>query len=276
MLCFQRARRLEWRTFVMKARLLFLFPVLLVAALAAGCGSGGGSSPLAAGDIAVVGPTHIAKAQFDSLMHEAKVNLKTRGQAFPKAGTTQYLAIKSQAVGLLVQEAEKEAEATKLGLSVTAKNIQTRLNQIKKQYFSGSDAKYQAALKKQGLSDAEVRNNIKSQLISQKLFDALTKSVSVTPVAVTVYYEQHLSTYPVTRDLRYILVGKNKTSLAQTLYKQLKGAPDATWCTLAKKYSQDPGSKERAASRRRRSPKARQWRSSTSSCSRWPRTSWRR
>ena len=229
--------------FRMKARLLFLFPVLLVAALATGCGSSGGASKLSAGDIAVVGGTHIVKAQFDTLMHEAKVNLKNAGQTFPKAGTTQYSTIKSQAVGLLVQEAEKEAEATKLGLKVTAKNIQTRLNQIKKQSFVGSEKKYQAALKKLGLSDAEVRNNIKSQLVSQKLFSALTKGVSVTPAAVTVYYQQHLSQYAETREVRYILIGKNKTSLAQTLYKQLTSAPDATWCTLAKKYSQDPGSK---------------------------------
>ncbi len=229
--------------FRMKARLFFLFPALLVAALATGCGSGGGASKLSPGDIAVVGGTHIAKAQFDTLMHEAQVKLKSAGQAFPKAGTTQYSTIKNQAVALLVQEAEKEAEATKLGLKVTAKNIQTRLNQIKKQSFVGSEAKYQAALKKLGLSDAEVRNNIKSQLVAQKLFSALTKGVSVTPAAVTVYYQLHLSQYAESRNARYILVGKSKASLANTLYQQLKGAPDATWCTLAKKYSQDPGSK---------------------------------
>jgi parvulin-like peptidyl-prolyl isomerase len=226
----------------MTARLLL--PVVLIAALAAGCGSGGGSS-LAAGDVAVVGGTHIMKAQFDTLMHEAKINLTAQGQTFPKAGTTQYSGIRSQAVGLLVAEAEKEAEATKLGLSVTAKDIQKRLDQIKKQYFSGSDAKYQAAVKKQGLTDAEVRNNIRSQLISQKLFDSLTKKITVTPTAVLEYYSQHLSEYQTaaSRSVRYILVGKNKSSLAQTLYQQLNGAPDATWCTLVKKYSQDAGSK---------------------------------
>ena len=43
--------------------------------------------------------------------------------------------------------------------------------------------------------------------------------------------------------MRYILVGKNKQSLAQSLEHQLKSASDKTWCTLAKRYSQDPSSK---------------------------------
>lgn len=227
----------------MKGRLLL--PVLFVAALAAGCGSGGGSATLAAGDIAVIGSQHITKAKFDNLMSAAKVNLKAQGQAFPKAGTTEYSLLKSQAVTLLVQAAEKETAATKLGISVTAKDIQTRLNQIKKQYFGASDAKYRASLKKQGLTDEEVRDNIKSQLISQKLFDRLTKDIRVAPTAIENYYAEHLSQYQVaaSRDVRYILVGKNKSSLTQTLYQQLNGAPDATWCTLAKRYSQDPSSK---------------------------------
>ena len=63
--------------------------------------------------------------------------------------------------------------------------------------------------------------------------------------AIAAYYAQHLSQYqtPASRSVRYILVGKNKTSLAQSLYQQLTGASDATWCSLAKKYSQDASTK---------------------------------
>lgn len=220
--------------------------MFLVAALAAGCGSGGGgSAKLAASDIAVVGSQHITKAQFDTLMSQAKSNLKAQGRTFPKAGTTDFASLKSQAVSLLVQNAEKEASATKLGISVTPKDIESRLNQIKKQYFGGKNAKYEASLKQQGLTDTEVRDNIKSQLVSQKLFDKLTKDVSVSPTAILAYYTQNSSQYKkgVSRDVRYILVGKNKSSLTSSLSQQLKGASNATWCTLVKKYSGDKGSK---------------------------------
>jgi foldase protein PrsA len=225
----------------MKGR--FFLPLLLLAVLAAGCGGGGGATvQLLPDDVAVVGPQHVKKASFEQLMSEAKVNLKSQGQAFPKAGTSAYSNIKSQAVSLLVQEAEKEVEATKLGIAVTAKDVDKRLTQLKKQYFAGSDARYRAQLKKQGLTDAEVRDNIKSQLVAQKLFAKVTKDVTVSKTAIASYYIQHLSQYqtPASRAVRYILVGKGKASLATSLYQQLKSG--GSWCTLAKKYSKDPSS----------------------------------
>ena len=127
----------------------FLLPVLLVVAVAAGCGGGGGgSAKLAASDVAVVGSQHITKSAFDQLMNQAKVNLKAQGQTFPKAGTAAYSNIKSQAVTLLVAEAEKEAEATKLGIKVSPKEVTTRLDQVKKQQFKGSEKAYLAEVKK--------------------------------------------------------------------------------------------------------------------------------
>ena len=222
----------------------FLLPVVLVALLLSGCGSSGSGS-LAAGDVAIVGSQHIVKLQFDQLMAEAQANLKSQGKAFPKAGTSAYSTLKSQAVTLLVDEAQKEAAAAKLGIVLSSAAIEARLTQIKKQYFGGSDAKYLAALKKQGLTDSEVRENVKSQLFAQKLFDTLTKTVTVPASAIAAYYAQHLSQYQTaaSRSVRYILVGKNKTSLAQSLYQQLTGGTDAKWCALAKQYSQDASSK---------------------------------
>jgi parvulin-like peptidyl-prolyl isomerase len=231
------------RVFPMNGRLLLL-PLLLVALLAASCGGGGGGPKLSAGDVAVVGQRHIPKSMFNDLMSEAKVNLKAQGQKFPKAGTTEYSTIKGQAVNLLVQQAEKEVEAVKLGIKYTPKEIDARLKQIKKQYFKGSETQYRAQLKKQGLTDKEVRDNIQSQIIDQKLYDKITKDVKVAPTAITAYYVQHQSQYQTaaSRDVQYILVGKNKAALANSLYRQLQGAADSTWCTLAKKYSQDPSS----------------------------------
>ena len=225
-------------------RIRYFLPLLLVV-LAAGCGGGGGgAAKLNANDVAAVGSRHIPKNLFDELMSEAKVNLKAQGQTFPKAGTSGYSTIKSQAVTLLVQEAEKEVEAAKLGITVTPKEVTARLKAVKKQYFKGDEKKYLAQLKQQGLTDKEVRDNIKSQLIGQKLFDKLTKKVGVEPTAIMAYYAQHQSEFstPASRDLRYILLGKNKEALATSLYNQLKAAPDSTWCTLAKKYSQDSSS----------------------------------
>ncbi|HVU79706.1 MAG TPA: SurA N-terminal domain-containing protein [Gaiellaceae bacterium] len=216
-----------------------LSPILLVAALLAGCG-GGGSARLSSGDVAVVGDQHISKAQFDDLMQEAKASYTEQGRSFPKQGSTDYESVKAQAVSLLVQQAARESKASSLGVKITDKDVSTRLASIKKQYFGGSESKYKAQLKKQHLTDAQLRSDIRSQLISEALFNKVTKDVKVSDSEVHSYYTAHKSLYqqPASRDVRYILVGKSKAT-AQSVYDQLKTGGDKAWCTLAKKYAKD-------------------------------------
>jgi len=224
-----------------KAR--FFLPIVLLATLAASCGGGGGAS-LKGDDVAVVGKTHISNAQFDAEMAQAKQSYKQAGQAFPKQGTTNYETVKGQAVTVLVQQAEQIEKSSSLGINVTDKQIQARLTSIKKQYFAGSETRYKAQLKKIHLTDAQVRETIKATLIGEGLFKKETGGITVSNDEVHQYYVGHLQSYSQTqtRNVRHILV-KSK-SLADSLYAQLKSGNDQTWCTLAKKYSQDPSSKD--------------------------------
>ncbi|HZU20298.1 MAG TPA: SurA N-terminal domain-containing protein [Gaiellaceae bacterium] len=223
-------------------RARFLAPLVVLAALAAGCG-GGGTAKLQPGDVAVVGNQHVPKTAFDALMAQAKLSYKQQGRSFPKQGSTQYESIKAQAVTLLVQQAERAEKAASLGIHITPKQIQQRLDQIKKQYFQGSEKQYQAQLKKQHLTDQQVRDEIKTQLISEQIINKITGQVTVSNKEIHQYYVAHKNLYsrPPSRDVRHILV-KSKP-LAYTLYGKLRSAPDSTWCKLAKKYSLDPGSK---------------------------------
>ena len=118
---------------------------------------------------------------------------------------------------------------------------------IKKGCCAGKQSTYLLKLKQQDLTDAEVRAETTANLYSQKLSAKLTKGIKVAPGAIPAYYRAHLSEFTTKpkRSVRYILVGKSKKSdaaLAASLAKKLDGAPRATWCTLAKKYSQDPSS----------------------------------
>ena len=74
----------------------------------------------------MVGGLHISKVRFDELMGEAKANFEAQGQPFPKAGTSDYASIRSEAVTLLVQQAETQADAAKLGITVTTKDSTRR------------------------------------------------------------------------------------------------------------------------------------------------------
>jgi parvulin-like peptidyl-prolyl isomerase len=224
--------------------LRLIVPILAVTSLFAACGSGGGSSAkLAANDVAVVGNRHITAVDFNAEMNQAKLSYQQSGQAFPKQGTTQYQAIKSQAVDLLVQQAERQTAAAALGVTVTDQQVDSQLKQIKKQYFNGSEKKYRAQLAKLHWTDAQVRKDLKSQMIDGQVQSKLIKNISVSSAEALAYYQQHKSQYTqgVSRKVQYILV-KSK-SRAESLYAQLKSGNAKTWCTLAKKYSEDPSSK---------------------------------
>jgi foldase protein PrsA len=223
-------------------RISYLLIALVLALFVAGCG--GGAAGLSSADVAVVGNQHVTKTQFDQAMSQQKRSLKTQGQPVPKAGTTQYSSLKTQVLSVLIQNAEFENEAGKLGVKVTDKDVQTQLDTIKKQYFGGDEKRYRAQLKSQGYTDADVRSQIRMQLLSQGLFNKVTADVTASAKEIHAYYVLHKSEYVTkeSRDVRYILVGKGKQSLAQSLEQQLKNAPDATWCKLAKQYSKDPSS----------------------------------
>jgi foldase protein PrsA len=222
----------------------YLTTTFLVAALAAvlaGCGGdGGGNVPGNA--VAKVGDQTITQQQFDQLIDQARRSYKTQKRPFPKAGSQEYQALKNQAVQYLVQRVEFAQEADDLGITVTDKNIADRLKQIKKQYFGGSETRYKKQLKEQGLTDEQVKADVKAQLISEKIFKSVTDDVKVTDAQLKKYYDGHQSQYgvPEQREVAHILVKKKE--LADNLYDQIKNGAD--FSKLAKQYSQDPGSKK--------------------------------
>jgi hypothetical protein len=216
----------------------FLFPIVLVAALLAGCG-GGGSASLKKDDVAVAGKVHVSKTEYDALLAQAQRSFKQQGRPFPKQGTSEYETVKSQAITLLVQQAERESKADSMGIKISSADVDKRLAEIKKQYFQNKESRYQAQLKKQHLTDASVRSDIRSQLISEAVFNKVTSSVKVSDSEVHDYYTTHPQLYsqPQSRDVRYILV--KKKSDADSVYAQVKSGGDAAWCRLAKKYAKD-------------------------------------
>ena len=220
-------------------RRLFLFAFASLALLAAGCG-GTSTASLSSNDVAVVGSAHVTKDDFQALMGRAKKSYDAQKRAFPKAGSTEYEQLKGQAITFLVQRAEISEEASKQGIDVSDAKVDKEIARYKKQFYGGSDARYEKAVKQQGLTDQQAREEIRAQLVSQELFKKITGSVKVTDADIKAYYNSHKTQYgqPESRDVRHILVPSK--SLADSLYAQLKGG--ANFAKLAKRYSKDPGS----------------------------------
>jgi foldase protein PrsA len=214
--------------------------VALVAIVATACGSSDSSVP--SDDVAVVDGAPVTKAQLDGLIARAKATYKTQKRAFPKAGTAEYQSLQTQAVAYLVQRAEYENRGADLKLTVSDKEIDARIDQVKKQSFGGSQAKFDTQLKAQGYTTESLRGEIRAQLLSEKIYNAVTKDAKVTDAQVAAYYKDNKAQYSQaeSRDVRHILV-KTKAQ-ADSIYNQLKAG--ANFAALAKKYSLDPGSKD--------------------------------
>jgi foldase protein PrsA len=197
--------------------------------------------------VAEVGTVAISQAQFNDLIATARSSYKTSKKKFPAVGTAAYATVRDQAMQELVQEAEIGIGATNLSISVTSGDVEKALTTIKTQYFTNTTtkkfdpAKYAAALKAQGTTDARVREQLKQKLLADKITAKLTKSITVTPAAIKAYYTKNKAQFkvPATRHVRHILV-KTKAQ-ADKLYAQLKTS-DKTFAALAKKYSTDKSS----------------------------------
>jgi foldase protein PrsA len=232
-------------------KLLRITPAILVAlvllALSA-CGGGGGVPSDA---VAVVDGTEIPRTDLDELIARAKKTYEAQEQDFPKAGTPEFLNVQSQYVKFLVQVEEFEQEAEDLDIEITDKDIDKEERDFIESRFKGKRADFEKALKEQGFTVAQFRDTIRTSVLSQKLFDAVTKDVKVTDAEILGYYQQNQSSYgtPESRDVRHILVSekngeevdyeKSKTE-ADRLYAELQDGAD--FAALAKAESADQGS----------------------------------
>lgn len=225
---------------------MLLALALATAVFVAACGSG--KKSVGANDVAVVGDCVISKEQFSRLLDQARSSYKTNKQPFPEAGTEQYTALRKQAMQFLVQRCEFNQKADDLDVKITDADVDKQLATIKAQYFGKGgkcnatcEKKYQSQIKKQGLSERQVREDVRASVVQNKLYTKITAGVTVSDRDIDAYYKKNKQQYvlPESRDVRHILV--KKKALADQLYGQIKSGGD--FAALAKKYSEDPGSK---------------------------------
>ena len=220
------------------SRLVLLLCVLASIGLA---GCGGGDKDVPSDAVAVVDGQEIAKSDYEALIAQAKKSYKNQKRDFPAAGSQEFQTLRNQAVQFLVQREQFEQKAKDLDIEVTDKQVDARLEQIQKQYFGGDQKKFEKQLKEQGITEKQVRNDIRAQIVSEKIFAQVTRDVTVSDEDIQKYYEKNKAQYsqPESRDVRHILVKTKKQ--ADALYTQLQNGAD--FATLAKKFSEDTGSK---------------------------------
>jgi parvulin-like peptidyl-prolyl isomerase len=221
-------------------KLIIALTAVAASLFVSGCG-GGGDESVPTDAVAVVDGTEITRTEFDRVLDQAKRGYVAQKRPFPKPGSPEYEDLKNKAIAYLVQRVEYRKEADELGIEVSDKKVDDRLSQIKAQYFGNDPKRYKAQLKSAGLTEEQVRQDIRTEILEEEVFKKVTADVTVTDAQIRKYYREHQSQYakPEQRAIAHILV--KKKPLADDLYDRIQNGEN--FAALAKRYSQDPGSK---------------------------------
>ncbi len=178
MLCSKRAKPPDrlgplGSSYVMKHLRLVLI-LAFVASVAAACGGSSSAPSTVPNDaVAVVGGDTITKDQFNQVLDQAKRSYTAQHKPFPKPGSQTYGAVRAQIIQFLVERSEYDQKAKDLNVTVSDKDVNDRLNQVKQQYFGTTqpgqkpkskaeiEKAYQQQLKAQGLTDKDVKEGIR-------------------------------------------------------------------------------------------------------------------
>ena len=191
--------------------------------------------------------------ELDELVEQAKRTYEAQKQEFPKVGTPEYQNVQKQYVAFLVQREQFEQEAEELGDRGHRQGRRRRASKSssgRASRASGQSSRRRS--KEQGFTERASARRSASSVLSQKLFDEVTKDVEVTDAEVarrTTSRTRRSTATPESRDVRHILIAekdangqvdfaKSKAE-ADRIYAQLQDGGD--FAALAKEHSADTG-----------------------------------
>jgi foldase protein PrsA len=182
---------------------VFVVVIAAVSGLIAGCG---GDLPKDA--MAQVGGKFITEKEFNTRL--ADFEAQYAGQIPDKATDPEgYKTFQQQVLDYMVTYEMVVQKSSSLGISVSDAEVQKEIESIKTNSFGGDQAKFDEALKAQGVTLEQLTQSYKESMLLQKAYDQVTKDVTSVPDAdISKYYEEHKSDYysDETRTARHILI----------------------------------------------------------------------
>jgi parvulin-like peptidyl-prolyl isomerase len=189
----------------------------------------------------------ISKTNFDRFLEQTA---RQNGlQAVPQPSDPQYESLKDQAMSSALQIAWIVGEGNRRDLTFTNTEINQSLEQIKSQFRTQQE--YERARDEAGLTEADVLQRAKLQLIQNRIQDDISNGVP-TPSDGDArdYYDANKQqfTQPAQRTIR-IIQNKDAAQVDQALQALTADNSAANWKTVASQYSTDPTSKEKGGLR---------------------------
>ena len=159
-------------------------------------------------------------------------------QSAPKEGDAQYDQVREAAINDLLDQAWLTGEAAEMGVTAGDREIDQELETIKSDQFPTPKA-FNDFLKESGFSVEEVRQRVELQVLSRKIQEKITNSITEVPEAeIEDFYETSKASFttPETRDIRLIVT--DSQAKADQAVEQLGDDPsDEEFDKVAKKLS---------------------------------------
>jgi parvulin-like peptidyl-prolyl isomerase len=227
---------------VFGAAFVVLFLVLAIA-------EGIGDPTVPSGDVAIVEGVpgdggKISEADFEHGLElaAAQAGLKS----VPKPGDPRYEELEKTALNSLFDSAWITGLGAEMGITASDKEIAAELAKLKKENFK-SAAAYQKFLKESHYTKADVNDRVKLQILSTRIQSQVTEGApKPSGSEISAYYEEAKATQftqKASRNVRLILnKDRKKADKAKALLAKDHSAKG--WERVAKKYSEDPLTKE--------------------------------
>lgn len=239
-----------------RRRGLIVFGALFVAlfvvvAIADGVGHPGVPS----GDVAYVedapeGNGEITMADFKHALAQAAA--QSGQKKLPKPGEKQYEELKETALNTLVEPIWLQGLAEEEGLTVSDKEVEAEFKKLKKENFK-TEAEYKKFLKESQFTQEDVLQRVKLQKLSAELQEQLKENApEPSKSEIENYYEAAKATQftqKPSRDVR-VIVNKDKKKAEEAFDALSKDDTAKNWEAVAKKYSEDPTTKEEGGLRK--------------------------
>lgn len=207
-----------------------------------------GQPSVPAGDVALVKSVpdgNISEAEFRRAQAQQLAGSELKKA--PKPGSKKAEELQTATMTELLQSVWIRGEAEELGISITDKQIESELAQIKKANWPTEKA-FKEFLKTSSLTPAEVNKKVETQLLIQELQQKITnQSPPASQSEIENYYETEKATQfttKPTRDVR-LIVNRNKAKAEEAKEELDKDSSDANWKVVAKKFSVDPTTKSK-------------------------------
>jgi len=181
--------------------------------------------------IAVVNKDVITQKDLDGFVNFMRMQLNQtyRGQQLEE----KIASLESDLMERLIEDRLILQEAKKSGIKINDDRVRAKMEQIKKSY--PSDSEFQAALKQQGLSQIDIENRIREQLLMYAIIETKIKSkIIINPAEVTEFYQKNKEKLFTPQEWDFQAVTVDDENLARKVFFALRDNEDPA--AISKRY----------------------------------------